>query len=382
MELRGGFRVKRHFTVFLAVFALFFPACKAKGTWQVGMPMSRDMLKIGVVYVSNPDTETSGWSYSHAQGIQEMQRNIGLANDRIMHIVNLDDIDKESIENALRNLIANGANLIIATTWGYMEACEKLSKEFPNIIFAHASGNRLNGTNFTNYFGRVYQARYLAGLIAGMKTKSGKIGYVAAMGKDNSEVSGGLDAFAIGVERVNPNARVYVKVTHVWFDPMGEANAARQLIASGCDVIAQHCDTANPQIEAEKAHVFGIGYHSDMRAEAPHSVLTSVIWKWGNYYTELVNNIISGKFVPEAYFGSLKDGVVDIAGLNQNIPWDAQTMRMLQEERQRIISGDFDVFDGVLETNTGEQTGKADAGLSDEEIQNNMHWYYHTVAEL
>jgi basic membrane protein A and related proteins len=215
-----------------------------------------------------------------------------------------------------------------------------------------------------------------------MKTQSGKIGYVAAMGSENSEVSGGLNAFAIGVERVNPGARIYAAVTHSWFDPMGEVSAARKLIAAGCDVIAQHCDTSNPQIEAGKAGVWGIGYHSDMIAEAPRAVLTSVIWKWGAYYTGLAESIISGKFVPEAYFGSLKDGAVDLAPLNVSIAHDEAIARVLQEERQRILSGDFDVFDGILKTNTGERVGKTGGRLTDEEIKDGIHWYYHNIAEI
>lgn len=73
-----------------------------------------------------------------------------------------------------------------------------------------------NGKNFNNYFGRIYQARYLSGIVAGMNTKSNKIGYVAAMDSTNSEVTGGIDAFAMGIYSVNQNAKVYVKVTNSW----------------------------------------------------------------------------------------------------------------------------------------------------------------------
>jgi basic membrane protein A len=202
------------------------------------------------------------------------------------------------------------------------------------------------------------------------------------MGKDNSEVTSGLNAFAMGVEKANPGARVYVKVTHNWFDPIGEAAAARSLIAQGCDVIAQHCDTSTPQTEAEKAGVWGIGYNSDMSADAPAAVLTSVLWHWGVYYTILVKSVIDGTFSTAPWFGSLKDGIVEIAPLNQNIPLPLWALDILEEERRKITSGEFDVFSGIIETNDGQRIGREGELLSDSEIQGGINWYYRTIIEL
>jgi basic membrane protein A len=183
------------------------------------------------------------------------------------------------------------------------------------------------------------------------------------------------------VERANPKAKVYVKVTHSWFDPMGEAAAARALISAGCDVIAQHCDTSTPQTEAGKSGVWGIGYNTDMSKDAPNAVLTSVLWRWGAYYTTMVQNVLSGTFTTSPYYGSLKDGIVDISPLNKSIAWKAETLRLLEEERQRIESGAFDVFSGVMETNDNKSIGRAGANLADDEIRNGMNWYYRTVIE-
>ena len=167
----------------------------------------------------------------------------------------------------------------------------------------------------------------------------------------------------MGVERVNPEALVFVKVTNSWFDPMGEAEAAHTLIASGCDVIAQHCDSITSQVEANKAGVWGIGYNTDMSIEVPDAVLTSVLWHWGAYYIALVQSVIDGSFTTEPWFGSLKDGMVDIAPLNEKINWPEETVLLLERERGRIEGGAFDVFD-----------------LSDEEIRNKINRYYQNVA--
>jgi len=367
--------------IFAIILALSFVACKQE-RWMPGMPLAKKDLKVGIVHITDPFTENSGYSYAHQEGIEEMKTKLDLADSQVLYKVHVDDIDLIGVENAHRELVAQGANIIFSTSWGYMNICSKLAKEYPFVIFSHASGNRYNKTNFTNYFGRVYQARYLSGIIAGLKTKTNKIGFVAAQGKSNSEVTGGIDAFAIGVEKVNPDARIYVKVTHSWFDPIGEAFASRTLITEGCDVIAQHTDSPMPMVEAEKAGVLGIGYNTDMSVEAPEAVLTSVIWNWGAYYTTFVQSVMSGSFSTEPWFGSLKDRIVDLAPLNENIPLDNNVFRILYEERQRIESGNFDVFSGVIETNEeGKTVGEEGKNLSDEDIREKINWYYRTVVE-
>jgi basic membrane protein A len=310
-----------------------------------------------------------------------MRRSLGLEEAQVLNAYNLPDTDTVEVESVLRDFIAQGVNIIIATSWGYMDSCEKLAAEFPGVVFAHATGYKHNDTNFTNYFGRIYQARYLSGIAAGLKTRTGKIGDVAALGKDNSEVTGGIDAFALGVEKVNPAARIYVKVTHSWFDPMGETDAARSLIASGCDVIAQHCDTSHPQLEAEKAGVWGIGYNSDMGGEAPDAALCSVVWRWGVYYTALAQSVINGTFSTAPYFGGLEEGVVDITPLAPALAAPG-TAEMVEAERNRIKGGSFKVFEGKLLTNDGRIIGAEGEALADDEIKSGIDWYYHTVLEL
>ena len=360
----SGKKIRNHLIIFTAILTLIFTSCK-ETPWKPGMPLPKEKVIIGVVYITDPFTESSGYCYAHQTGIKEMKQKLGLKTGQILYKTNIDDSDPLNAESAMLDLIARGANIILATSWGYMDTCEMLALRFPSVIFAHATGYKYNDTNFTNYFGRVYQARYLSGIVAGAQTQTDKIGFVAAWGTENSEVTGGINAFAIGVEKVNPEAEVFVRVTNSWFDPMGEAEAARALIAYGCDVIAQHCDSITPQLEAGKAGVWGVGYNTDMSVGAPDAVLTSVLWNWGVYYIALVQSVIDGSFTTEPWFGSLKDGVVDIAPLNQKISWSGETILLLEEERRRIESGAFDVFD-----------------LSDYEIRNKINWYYQNVALL
>lgn len=340
-----------------------------------GIP--KDEIKVGVLHLSDP-AEGSGYSYTHDLGIQGMQANLGLSSDQIIRKINVDDSDADATRTAIQECIDEGCNIIFTTSWGYMDVTEEMASEYPDIYFCHGTGYKSNGKNFTNYFGRIYQARYLSGIVAGMNTSSNKIGYVAAQDSSNSEVTGGIDAFAIGVASVNPDATIYVKVTNSWYDPDAERAASETLLSMGCDVMAQHCDTAYPQTMAQDAGVYGIGYNSDMQKETPDSCLTSVIWNWSAYYTYAVQSVIDGTWDGQNYYGGMADGLVGITSLADFCA--EGTQEKVDEAKAGILSGSFNVFDGKLETNTGETIGSDGSTLDDATITGGINWYYKNVS--
>lgn len=332
-------------------------------------------VKIAVLYLSDPG-EGSGYSYTHDLGIQGMQTNLGLSTDQIVRKV-VDDSDSVATRKAIEECIQDGCNIIFGTSWGYMETMAQMAEEYPDVYFSHGTGYMSNGKNFNNYFGRIYQARYLSGIVAGMKTTSNKIGYVAAQDSTNSEVTGGVDAFALGVESVNKDAKVYVVVTNSWYDPEKEEEASRTLLNLGCDVMTQHCDTPYPQTLAQEYGVYGIGYNSDMSKETPDSCLTSVIWNWSAYYTSAVKSIMNGTWDGSNYYGGMAEGLVQITNL-ANFCAEG-TQEKVDEATQAILSGSFNVFDGVMETNTGEKIGVDGGTLDDATITGGINWYYRNV---
>lgn len=359
------------------------PASASTGTSESasatgGIP--KDEIKVGVIHLSDP-AEGSGYTYTHDQGIIGMQQNLGLADDQIVRKISVDDTDAAAVETAITECVEEGCNIIFATSWGYMDTCEALAEEFPDVIFSHGTGYKSNGTNFNNYFGRIYQARYLSGIIAGMKTETNKIGYVAAMGQENGEVTSGCNAFAMGVASVNPDAEVYVSVTNSWFDPEGEKQAAERLIAEGCDVIGQHCDTPNPQTAAEEHGVWGVGYNSDMTKDAPGATLTSVMWDWSVYYTKAVQNVIDGTWVAgekvENYFGDMADGLVTLGEFNADLVTD-EMIAKVEEVKAQIVSGEWDVFDGKTEIMDNEGNAHTLEGAD----YGSCNWYYENVNVL
>lgn len=339
--------------------------------------IAKEDIKVAVIHIGNP-ADGSGYTYAHDQGIVGMQKKLGLDDSQIIRKNNVNDSDPTATETAILEAIEEGANIVFGTSWGYMDTMDALAAEHPDVIFSHGTGYKSNGTNFNNYFGRIYQVRYLSGIAAGLKTKSNLIGYVAAMGQDNSEVTGGIDAFAMGIYSVNPDAKVYVKVTNSWYSPEEETNAAKALLAEGCDVIAQHCDTPNPQLEAEKAGAFGIGYNSDMSKDAPKATITSAVWDWSAYYTSAVESVINGTWTGKNYYGGMAEGLVGISPINESVAAPG-TKEAIDKAEKSIIDGSFNVFDGVIETNDGKTVGEEGKTLDDATITGGIKWYFKTV---
>jgi basic membrane protein A and related proteins len=356
--------------ILVATMILGLTACSSKET-----STSASDFKVGVIHIGDP-ADGAGYTYAHDQGIVQMQKDLGLSDSQIIRKNNVNDTDAVATRTAIEECIEEGAKLIFATSWGYMDTVEQLATEYPDVIFSHASGYKSNGTNFNNYFGRIYQARYLTGIAAGLKTKSNKIGFVAAMDINNSEVTGGINAFAMGVESVNPDAQVYVKVTNSWFDPTLEGQAAEALLDAGCDVIAQHADTTAPQLAAQNRGVWGVGYNSDMTKDAPNSHLTAPIWNWGVYYTKTAKAVMDGTWKCENYFGGMDENFVDISPLSTNCA--EGTKEKIDEAKKAIIDG-YKIFEGEIYDNQGNLVCAEGEFISDADITGAMNWYYKTV---
>lgn len=337
--------------------------------------VNAENIKVGVLYISDP-AEGNGYSYTHDLGILGMQSNLGLSDNQIVRKI-VDDQDTEGTRAAIEECISDGCNIIFTTSWGYMEITAEMAEKYPDVYFSHGTGYMSNGKNFNNYFGRIYQARYLSGIVAGMNTTSNKIGYVAAQDASNAEVTGGIDAFAIGVASVNPDAEIYVAITYSWYDPQKEEAASRKLLDMGCDVMAQHCDTAYPMTLAQEYGVYGIGYNSNMSKEVPESCLCSIIWNWSAFYTATVDSIIEGTWSGENYYGGMSEGLIEITELASFCA--EGTQEKVSAASAEILSGKNNVFDGELKTNTGEVIGSAGTTLDDATITGAIDWYYENV---
>ena len=339
-----------------------------------------DVIKVGIVHITSSQDE-SGYTFAHHQGFLQMAETLGLRPDQLAVKDSIDDQDVTATQTALQELVDEGCDVIFATSYNYMDSMEKFAGEYPDIIFSHCSGFKSNGVNFNNYFGRIYQGRYLAGIAAGLKMKeAGKplAGYVAAMDVSNSEVTGGLNAWALGIQSVYPEAQVKVKVTGKWYDPEGEAAAAQALIDAGCFVIGQHCDTNGPQLVAQENKVFGCGYNSDMTEVAPDAHLTAPVWHWGAYYTAAVKSVIEGTWKPDNVFIGMAEGLIGISPLNEKTV-TADTAQAIEGARAKLIDGSLTVFGAGLTKDDGTVI---DHALTDGEITGGINYYIKGVSKL
>lgn len=347
-------------------------------------PVVATDIKIGVLHITSI-TETSGYTYAHHQGILAMITALGLDADTQLVVEDeVDDSDVNATRSALDNLIAADCDIIFATSYKYMDTVKEYAEKNSDIIFSHCSGYESNDLNFNNYFGRIYEARYLSGIAAGLKAKElgvPLVGYVAAMDVDNSEVTGGINAFALGVQSVYEECEVKVKVTNAWYDPVAEGEAAKALIDAGCVVLAQHCDSDTVQTTAESEGVFGIGYNSDMTESAPGANLCSPIWNWGVYYTAAVQDVIDGTWVPENYFEGYNKGFVGLSPLNEDIIAEG-TADAVKDAENKIKSGELFVFSGPLEDNAGNQIIGEGEKLTDAQITGGINYYLKGVSLL
>ena len=314
-------------------------------------------FKVGAIYI-NSRSDTSGYTYAHHTGITTAMEELGLDPDTQLAIVDNIPEDDTQVRNAVDTLVGEGCNIIFGISFGYMNAMKQAAEDYPDVIFSHATGYESNETNFNNYFGRAYQARYLAGIAAGLKsleTGNNNVGYVAAYGRQYAETASGINGFALGVQAVNPDATVYVKELGAWADEVNESAFARELIQSfNCGVISQHCDSAQPQIAAQDLGVFGCGYNSDMTADAPQAHLTAAIWHWNVYYHTAIEaamtcggaeNFVEAMGGP-AYYGGLAEGFVGISPLNEATVAPG-TQDAIDKVTDLIVSGEWDVFTGT-----------------------------------
>lgn len=302
-------------------------------------------LTVGFIYIG--PASDGGFSEAQDRGRQAMEKHFA-GKVKTLKMESIPE-EKQAVRSAALNMMDQGAKVIIGTSFGYMDTLEELAKEFPDHNFIHFSGYKMNDTNFGNYFGAMEEPRYLAGIIAGSMTESNKIGYIAAF--PYTELLIGINAFTLGAQSVNPDVEVKVVYTNAWVDAASEKNAAEALLEAGCDILAQHCDTTGPQIAAEAANSFAIGYNMDSREAAPKAFLTAPIWHHEAFYIKTVQEIMDGTWTPESYYGTMKDGYVGLAELSDLVTPEAATK--VKEVSDKIEAGEFPIFVGPIKDNKG-----------------------------
>lgn len=326
------------------------------------LAFAADPVKVGFVYVG--PVGDHGWTYRHDIGRQQVEEAFG---DKVKTSYVESVKYGPDAERAIR-MLAKSHDIVFATSFGYMEPMLKVAKEFPNVYFEHATGYK-QADNMSSYGLRLYQARHVQGIIAGMMTKTNKICYVAAY--PIPEVIREINTYYMGAKKMNPNVDIDIVWANTWYNPSKEADAANVMMAEGCDMVAQHTDSPAPLQAAQQQGKLGFGQASDQYKFAPKAQLTATIDNWGPYYVKKVGQVIAGTWQKENYFGDMDEGAVQMAPFT-NMP-DNVKMKAA-EIKQAISDGKYFAFTGPIKDNTGKLQLK-DGEIADDAHLNTMMYY-------
>jgi len=325
-------------------------------------------LKVGFVYTS--PVGDAGYSWAHDQGRKAIEKLDPGVKTSFVEAVK----EGADAERVIENMARSGYDLIFTTSFGFMDPTIKVAKDYPKVKFMHCSGFK-SSENVSNYFGRIYQARYLTGMVAGAMTKTNIIGYVAAF--PIPEVIRGVNAFTLGVRSVNPKAQVRVVWTKTWFDPALEKDAAISLLDVNADVITQHQDSPGPQEAAQQRGKYCIGYNSDMSAYAPKAHLTAAVWNWAPFYETMIKEVRTGKWTGgRSMWWGMEKGVVDIAPFGPMVPKAVQDK--VNAQKELFKKGEDKVFVGPIKDQAGQVKFAEGVKATDKELLG-MTWFVEGV---
>jgi simple sugar transport system substrate-binding protein len=330
----------------------------------VGRAGAAEPVKGGWVYVG--PVGDFGYSYQHDQGRKAVEQHFG---DKVKTSFVENVPEGPDAERVIRQLATSGNQIVFATSFGFMNATDRVAKQMPKARFEHATGYK-SGPNLATYNARFYEGRAVIGTIAGHLTKTKKIGYIASF--PIPEVVMGINSFTLAMQKIVPDATVNVIWVNSWYDPGKEADAAKAHIDQGADIIAQHTDSPAALQVAEERGLMAFGQSSDMRRFAPNAQLTAIVDNWGPYYIQEMQAVMDGSWKTHNVWLGLKEGAVEIAPYSPKVT--PEVAAAADKVKQAITAGALHPFQGPVKDRDGKVRIADGAHASDEEL-NKMDWY-------
>ena len=241
--------------------------------------------------------------------------------------------ETSAAEQAMEQLVADGASIVFATSYGYRDRSFAVAQRHPDVVVLQQGNLEAPDAlpNYGTYWGRVYEPVYQAGIVAGASSRTGRLGFVAAF--PVAPVFNNVNAFMLGARTVRRDATVHVVMTGSWCDPVAQRSAARRLIGLGVDVLTQHQDCTRTVLEeAERAGVRSVGYHSDGSEAAPRGYLVGAVWSWGDTLVDIVRTVRHGDFTGSRYDGDHRGGLA-----TDNNPFVLSELSALAPTRTRAL---------------------------------------------
>lgn len=337
-HLDAGGRVALSWVVGLAVVA---------GALSAGSREAHAAEPLNVVFLFSAPIGDAGWGYAHEKARKEVQAKFG---DQVK-TRSIDNVaDGPDSERVVREVVAQGAKVVVGTSFGYMDPMQRVARDSPQVKFEHASGYKTL-PNMRIFNSRIYEGYYLAGVVAGATTRSNVLGFVGAV--PIPEVIRNLNSFTLGAQSVNPAISTKVVWTNEWFNPPKETEAANSLINTGADVLIQNTASAAVLQTAQQRGKRAFGVYSDMSAYAPKASLGSAIINWTPYYTKVVQDYLAGTWTTGTSLWGVKEGAVDLAAVPADVP--QATRDRLIAIKSGLTSGTFAIWEGPISDQAGKE---------------------------
>lgn len=344
----------------------FLKAAAAAATTAAAprLASAADPMKIGFIY-SGPISD-GGWTYQHELGRKMIEAEFG---DKIKTFYVESVPESAEAERFIRQFAMDGCKMVFTTSFGFMDPTIKVAKQFPKVMFEHATGYKM-APNVGIYQTRFYDGAYMMGVLAGKMTKTNVLGFVASF--PIPEVLRNINAFTIGARSVNPAVKTKVVWVSTWFNPAKERQAAEALIGEKADVLYQNTDSpAVIQVTQEKG-LYAFGQDSDMSKYGPKSQLSANTVNWGVYYKKKVGDALAGKWKPEDTKWGMHEGMIELSPLNAAIPGDVA--KLFETKKKAIYDGTIHTFGGPLKDNQGNVKVAAGQVLPEKDLWS-LTWY-------
>lgn len=327
---------------------------------------------LGIALVVPSPIGDVGWGHALAAGLEPVKAAYG---DKVKVTVLENIPEGPDADRIMNKAVADGNKVLIAGSFGYQNGALQIARRNPGVTVLHASGFQV-APNFSPFAAKYFQGTYLMGMAAAALTKSGKLGSVSAFAIP--ELITSINAFTLGAQSVKPDIEVSVVWVNSWFDPAKEQEAAKALIAQGCDVIFSNAqDTPSVISACEEAGVYAFNLNSSMKSYAPKTYLGCVATDWSPFFKASVDAHVAGTFKGANAFLGVSDKVVEVVDWNPAVP--ADTVAKIKEVEAKIADGSFSPFTGPITKADGSEAVAAGKTLSDGEIVA-MDWHVKGVA--
>jgi basic membrane protein A and related proteins len=342
-------------TTAFGVTAKFGTGCSSADTGTGTEAAAGDeAMTIGFIYVGPKDDY--GYNQAHAQGAAGLAEKF----DWVKIVEEANVPETTAVAESMRSMIdIDGAKVLFPTSFGYFDPhILKMAEEYPDVQFFHCGGLYQDGVhpkNVGSYYGYIDEAQYIAGIVAGLTSKTGKLGFIGA--KPIPQVLRNINSFTLGARSVKPEVTTQVIFTGNWAEPIKEAEAANSMADQGIDVLTCHVDSPKVVMEtAEKRGIFSSGYHANQSALAPKGYLTGAEWDWTTVYTRMIEEIQGGKSVtdggiPHILRGGLKDGFCKMSDYGPAV--SAETKTAADAAKAMFMDGSMVIYKGEIKDNQG-----------------------------